>query len=144
MAGSRNARRAVHVVADVGPAGQDALAGVEPHANPDLGSAIPRGGRQGALSISRGAHRGRGPFEHDEERVALRPDFGASGGDERVAQQRPVAFEDRAVALRTQRLAQERRALDVAEQERDRADGTASRAGAGVAVPDVSDGAAAP
>ena len=66
-AGRADARGAMHVEPDVGPAAQQSLAGMEAHANPDRGVGGPRFGGEPALRLHRGGHRGWGALEHDEK-----------------------------------------------------------------------------
>ena len=110
-----NARAAMDVHAHVPLAGHRRRAGVQPHSHSD------RAGLEGSLAgIGRGDRAGRGR-ERDEERVALGVDLDAVVGFERGAQHAPVLRERLGVGVRTDRVEQTRRRLDVGEEERDRA-----------------------
>ena len=61
--------------------------------------------------------------ERDEERVALRVDLDAAVPRERVPQHPPVLGQRLRIPLRAELVQQPRRALDVREQEGDRAGG---------------------
>ena len=110
-----NARAAVDVHSHVSLAGHRRRAGMQPHPHPD------RAALEGSLArIGRGDRAGRGR-ERDEERVALGVDLDAVVGFERSAQHAPVLRERLGVGVRTDRMEQTRRRLDVGEEERDRA-----------------------
>ena len=114
VAGSGDPCGAVHVHPDVPLARHDGLTGVDSNANADRALA------ELGLCFGRGSKRVRGAREGDEERVSLRVHFGAAVTCERVAQHRAVLAQELGVALAVL-TQQPRRALDVREEERNRA-----------------------
>ena len=106
---------AVDVDADVPLGCQRGRARVQPHPNPDR-SRLER--TPALFGRSDRTRRGR---ERDEERVALRVDLDAVVGSERGAEHAPVLGQSLGVRVGPERMKQPRRALDVGEEERDRA-----------------------
>jgi hypothetical protein len=114
--------RAVHVEAEVVVAGPRRLARVQADPDPHRGPIRPRPGREVALDRDRGGDRVVGPRERDEEPVARGADLMAAVRGDRRPDDRVMRGEQLGVAS-AQALEQPRRALDVAEQEGDRARG---------------------
>ena len=110
-----DARAAVHVDADVALGGELGSSGVQADAHAD------RPVRERLAAGPRGVGCALGGREGDEEGVALRVDLDAAVGRERLAQRAPVLGERLAVRVRAELPEQARRALDVGEEERDRA-----------------------
>ncbi len=119
--GSGDPRRTVHTETYVAFSADRGLAGVNPHADAELGAVRPRVLREPALAGDRGGHRILGTAEADEERIPLRVDLVAAVLDERLAQDPLVILERFPVAI-TEPLEQLCRALDVGEQEGDSSD----------------------
>ncbi len=111
-------RRADDVETEVALAADGRLAGVQPHPDEDGAALRPVVSGVGALHLHRGLDRVAGAREGEEERVPLRVDLDAAALGERVAHQPTVVGEDAVVAV-TELLQERRRALDVAEDERD-------------------------
>jgi hypothetical protein len=105
----------VDVGPDVPAVRNEPGAGVHADANGD------RPGRELGLRLLGGRQRGRGFPERGEERVALRVDLDAAVRFESLTEDTPVVGERVGVALGTELVEQARRALDVAEEEGDRA-----------------------
>ena len=106
---------AVDVEADVALGGDDGLAGMNPHAHAHRASA------QSARCASAAASTAsRAPRERAEERVALCVDLDAAVCGDGIAYQAPVLRECVRIRL-PEALEQPRRALDVGEEQRDRA-----------------------
>ena len=101
------------VDADVALLGDERLAGVEAYS--DLDRPVQR-----LLCLRRRRERIGGAGEGDEEGVALRVDLDAAVGGERLAKHPPVFGESVCVGV-AELLQELRRALDVGEQEGDRA-----------------------
>ena len=111
-------RRAMHRHAGVPVPGQDRLAGMHADPHPDPGAGRPPVRGQRTLHVQRAQHRLRRAAERDEEPIPLHVHLmTAMRGDGR-ADQPPVLGQDLRIPV-PQRLDQPRRALDVAEQERD-------------------------
>ena len=110
-----HARAAVHVDADVALGAELGSSGVQADAHADR----PVRERLAACPSCVGC--APGGREGDEEGVALRVDLDAAVGRERLAQRAPVLGERFAVRVRAELPEQARRALDVGEEERDRA-----------------------
>jgi hypothetical protein len=108
----------VHVEADVAVGSRRGLTGVEPHPNADDFLVRPRMRRERALRLRRGSRRGAGGGERDEERVTLGAEFGSVMRRERRAQETVVLGEEVGPVL-VEPLGEDRRALDVREQEGD-------------------------
>jgi hypothetical protein len=108
-----------HATMDVDPdvalAGERGRPGMEPDAHADRPLRQRREAR--ACRVSRAG----GGRERDEEGVALRVDLDAIRGAERLAQQQSVLGQRVRVSVGPERLEQAGRALDVGEQEGDRA-----------------------
>ncbi len=122
MARRSDARRAVHVYADVvrprvGGRGT-AFAGVHPHANPDGRTVRKRGFREAALRRGRRAHGVDGNGKDHEERIALHADL-ESTIFEGVAEDARVRLEDILIAVGAELGLKLGRALDVREKERE-------------------------
>ena len=117
-----DARRADDVEAEVALVADGRLAGVQAHPHPHLGALGPVVCAESALGRNRAGDRLRCARERVEERVALRVDFRAALRAQVLAEEPPVLADDFAVVV-TERLEQPRRALDVGEEERDRAAG---------------------
>ena len=111
----RDSRAAVDVDAHVALRGHRRRACVDAHAD------AYRPGLQRRLRLTRGGRRALRGRKRDEERVALRVDLDAAVCGERLAQKAPVLRERLGVRVWSERVQQPRRALDVREQERDRA-----------------------
>ena len=112
-----DARSEVDVVADVALVGEQRRAGVQADAHADRA-------RLSASVIARGrGDRPRRRGEGEEERVALRVHLDAAVGGEGLAEHATVLGERLRVRLRPELVQQLRRALDVREEERDRAGG---------------------
>ena len=88
---------------------------MQPHSHSD------RAALEGSLTGIGRCHRGGRGRERDEERVALGVDLDAAVGFELGAQHAPVLGKRLGVGVRTHRMEQPRRRLDVGEEERDRA-----------------------
>jgi hypothetical protein len=117
MSGRGDARSQVHVGPDVALRGQVGRAGVEAHAHPDRARGerrLCRGGR---------AERPRRGWEDDEEGIALGIDLDAAARAERRPQDAAMLPECLRICLRAELVQQLGRALDVGEQEGDRAVG---------------------
>ena len=120
MSECSDACAAVDVDSDIALGGEGRLACVQAHPHPDRArlETFPTGSRGGCGA---GCCR-----EGDKERVALRVDLHTTVRDERLAQHTPVLGQRLGIPRRPQRVEQARRALDVREQERDRALGQLS------------------
>src|SRR5580704_13224211 len=98
--------------------GQDRLAGMHADPHPDPGAGRPPVRGQRTLDVQRAQHRLRRAAERDEEPIPLHVHLmTAMRGDGR-ADQPPVLGQNLRIPV-PQRLDQPRRALDIAEQERD-------------------------
>ena len=106
--------------AGVAPVGGHGLARVQAHANPDLNSLRPVVRHERALTLDRSEEGVARARERDEERVALRVDLVSAVSVERLAEQALMVGQHGAVVL-AELLDEPRRALDVGEEERDRA-----------------------
>ena len=110
-----DSRAAMHVYADVAIRRHRRRPGVEPHAHADGAGAECRlsrpGGRDGAGSGG----------ERNEERVALCVYLDAAVRGERIAEQQTMLGERVRIPLRAESVQQTGRALDVREEEGDRA-----------------------
>ena len=120
MAGAHHTRGAVHVEARVQVAGHERLPGVDADSNSNR-LALPGVLGQRALRPRRGVHRLTRICEREVERIALHLDFDSSVCRERLPQQAAVVLERAHVRLLAQLLEQPRRALDIGEEQRDRA-----------------------
>ncbi len=110
VAAGGDARALVHVEADIALLGQDGLARVQAHANPDRARGEHVLGRPcSGDPVAR-------PGEGDEEGVALRVHLDAPVGDEGPAQDAPMFREGIGITV-AQLLQQPRRSLDVGEEE---------------------------
>jgi len=107
----RDARGPVNIVADVALSGQERRAGVDTDANRD----------RPARDVARRLERARRRREGEEERVTLRVDLRAAVSRTRLAHEAAVLGQERGIALGAELLQKAGRALDVAEEERDRA-----------------------
>ena len=127
VAGRRDARGAMDVVADVALLGEQRRPGVEPgtHADRARGKRLRhgRGGREGA----------RRRREREEERVALRIDLDSAAGHARLAYRPAVLGQSVGVGICAELMEQLRRPLHVGEEEGDRA-GREIRAHSGMMV----------
>ncbi len=117
-----DARRANDVEAEVALVADGRLAGVQAHAHPHLGPLRPGVRAESPLSRNRAGDRLRCAREGVEERVALRVDLRAALRAQVLAEEPAVLADDFAVVV-AELLEQPRRALDVGEEERDRAAG---------------------
>jgi hypothetical protein len=115
VTGRADARRLVHVHADVALLRQQRLAGVKPYPNAN-GFRLKR-----LLGLSRSGERLARLGEGIEEGVALRVDLHAAVRSERTPQQPAVLRERLRVTRCAEVVQQARRALDVREDEGDRA-----------------------
>ena len=97
------------------------LAGVDPDTDAHGGTLRPAMLSKRALRAGRRPHRLARAPEGGEEAVAVTVDLDPAGRPKGVAQQPAVCIEHFAVPRRAERLREPRRALDVGEQERDRA-----------------------
>lgn len=77
---------------------------------------------EGMLRLSGGAHRILGASEGDEERVALAVDLVSAVPLEGIPEQRVMQSECGRVTIGAKRLQEARRAFDIGEEQRDRAD----------------------
>ena len=116
--------RPVDADADVAVARGRRLGGMDGHPDPDRRSLRPALLRQRPLGIDGRADRIARPLERHEERVALRVDLVAVVDADRRADQLLVETEQLAVAIGPDRAQDAGRALDVGEQEGDRAAGS--------------------
>ena len=107
-----DARRAVHVDADVSLLSHERLAGVHTHAHTDCAAG------QTVLPVGRGGEGVGRLRERDEERIALRVDLDTRVACERVTEDAPVCGE-RSRVIVAEVVQQPRRSLDVREEERD-------------------------
>ena len=114
MTGRRDARRLVNVEAEVVAVGKLRLAGMnaDPNANGSCGERV--------LCVGGRDHRVRRARERGEDRIVLRSEFDAAVSYERLLERPPVRTEQLGVT-RSHLLQQPRRALDVGEEEGDRA-----------------------
>ena len=126
MADRRDARAAMDVHADVALLRHLRLARMQAHAHAD--------GRRGQGSLALGRGRGRigGAREGDEERVALGVHLDAVVGAERLAQEPPVLGQQVGVGVAVH-AEEAGRALDVREEECDRAGGERGHAATSIA-----------
>ena len=113
--GCRHPGRDVDVLADVALRGQEGLAGVDADANPD------RAGRERLGQSRRRGNGGRCGREGEEERVSLRVHLDAVVVSASLADQPAMLRQLLGVSLCAELAQQARRALDVGEEERDRA-----------------------
>ena len=113
-------RRPMHHQPGITVAIGDRLAGVHAHAHPQPHPVGPAMGGQRPLALSRRRHRVAGPREGNEERVTLGADLTPAELGEGGPKQPPMLPQHLQVAV-AQPLQQPGRALDVGEQQRDRA-----------------------
>src|SRR5439155_14027814 len=106
---------------DIAAVAQSRLACIEPHAHPNQSLMRPHLPREHTLRLRRCRDSRSGTAKDREERVALPVDLDPSVLLEDRAKQLVVPAEQLAVALAAKLLEQPRRALDVREQEGDRA-----------------------
>ena len=114
--------RAVHVDPVIGVVGEHRLSGVHPDPDANRGSLGPRRGAERALRGERGSERILGLGEGDEELVGPAVDLAPARLGDRVAHEPAVLREHLRVRL-AEVLDEARRALDVREDQRDRAGG---------------------
>ena len=114
VSGGRDTSRSVHVDPDIALVGDEWLAGVQPHPHTN-GTAL-----ELVTCLGRGRKRFRRRREGDEERITLGVDLDAAVTLEGVAQHAPMLGEQVRVTVAVL-LQKPRRALDVREEERDRA-----------------------
>ena len=122
MPGRADARRLVHVHADVALLRQQRLAGVKPH--PDAN----RFRLERVLGLSCRGERLARVGERDEEGIALRVDLHASVRGERLPQQATVLRQRLGVLAGAELVQQARRAFDVREEKGDGPAGQLSHA----------------
>jgi hypothetical protein len=108
----------MHADADIPVSGQVRLAGVQAHTNLDLHVVLPAGSSEPALYGGRGRNRIRGPFEGEEEPIALSVYLHASVLGDRPPNEVAMFGQHGAVAL-SQVLHELGRATDVREEQRD-------------------------
>jgi hypothetical protein len=120
MAGAHHARGTVYVEARVQVAGNERLPGVDPDPHLDR-LRLRRAVREGALRIACGQHGRTGIGEREVERVALHLHLDTAVFGERLPQQPAVILERPNVGPLAEILQQPRGALDVSEEQRDRA-----------------------
>jgi hypothetical protein len=118
VSGSADPRRAVHVQTDVVVQADLRLAGVDAHPHAHLDALGPALGRQRPLRAHRSGDRVARPREGDEEAIPLGVDLATVVLVERRPQQAVMLAKHLGVAAAQSRQ-QQRRTLDVAEQERD-------------------------
>ena len=115
VTGGGDAGGPMHVVADVALLCQQRRPGVQPDPHPD------RARSERLRHRRRRSERARRRREREEERIALRVDLDATLGSAGLADHAPVLGERVGVRLGAELVQQPRRALDVGEEERDRA-----------------------
>jgi hypothetical protein len=113
MAAGSDARRPMHVDADVGVLSKSGSAGVDAHSHPDLTFG------QSCLGICGCAQRALCCREGDEERVALRVHLDAAMGAKCRPEDAAMLRQRLGVTLRAELVQQPRRALDVRKEEGD-------------------------
>jgi hypothetical protein len=118
VSGGADPCRSVNIKPDVITVPDFRLAGVHAHAHAHVHAIRPAMGRKRPLRTHRGGDRVARPRERDEERVTLGVHLAAAMLVERRAQQALMLAKHLRVAIAQPRQ-EPRRALDVAEQERD-------------------------
>jgi hypothetical protein len=108
VAGSANTGSAMDSHPDVPLASHRRLAGMDAHADPEIGRLGPSVLAEAALAGNRRRDGVFGAPERDKERVTLRVDLAAVMFAERLAQDSPMLVECLAVPLATQQLEQPR------------------------------------
>ena len=122
LSGGTDARGADDVEPEVALLADGGLTGMEPHADTDTLAVRPRVLFVPALRLDGSHGRVARTSEREEERVTLCVDLDAAVGAERLAHDPPVVGNQGGVGV-PEPLEQLRRALDVAEHERDRSGG---------------------
>jgi hypothetical protein len=112
VAGRRDPRAEVNVLADVALGCEMRSPGVQTHTHAD------RPAHERHLRRGCGRDRGLRRRKRDEERITLGVDLHAASRRECIAQQTPVLAQQLGVAVWAQLLQQLRRALDVREEQR--------------------------